>query len=165
MEMREAVGDEHWPFLFGYSSDEVNKISQEGTHDPDKILQEHAEVREAMERLRDGSLVENEAEDKVLKDIYDSLMVGENRDRYLVLGDLPGYIAAQDRVADLYQDKEKWAKMCLWNIASMGTFSSDVSVKNYAEKIWNIKPCPINKEELKRIRTEFEESDRCYVSD
>ncbi|MCH9811236.1 glycogen/starch/alpha-glucan family phosphorylase [bacterium] len=165
VEMREAVGDEHWPFLFGYSSDEVNKISQEGTHDPDKILQEHAEVREAMERLRDGSLVENEAEDKVLKDIYDSLMVGENRDRYLVLGDLPGYIAAQDRVADLYQDKEKWAKMCLWNIASMGTFSSDVSVKNYAEKIWNIKPCPINKEELKRIRTEFEESDRCYVSD
>lgn len=165
VEMREAVGEEHWPFLFGYSSDEVNKITSERSHNPDKILAEHIEVREAMECLRDGSLVENEAEDAVLKAIYDSLMAGEGRDRYLVLGDLPDYIRAQEKAAELYQDKEKWAKMCLYNIASMGTFSSDVSVKNYADKIWNIKPCPINQEELKRIRKEFQESDRCFIQD
>ncbi|MCH9623857.1 MAG: Maltodextrin phosphorylase [Chlamydiia bacterium] len=165
VEMRAAVGDENWPFLFGYSSDEVNKITLEKSHNPDKILEEHMEVHDAMECLRDGSLAENEAEDMVLKSIYKNLMEGEGRDRYLVLGDLPDYIRAQDKVAEFYQDKEKWAKMCLYNMASMGTFSSDVSVKNYAEKIWNIKPCPINKDELARIRKEFEESDRCFIKD
>ena len=164
VEMREAVGDDHWPFLFGYSSDEVNKIKSENSHDPDKILAENQEIFDAMQCLKDGSLVDNEAEDTVLKAIYDSLMTGEDRDRYLVLGDLPGYIMAHEKAELLYQDKEAWAKMALHNIASMGRFSSDVSVKNYAEKIWNIKPQPMDKDILAQIRKEFEESDRCNIS-
>lgn len=165
VEMREEVGDENWPFLFGYTADEVHKIQDENTHDPYKVIKEHPEIHEALEKLCDGSLVENDAEDRVLKDIHDSLMVGDNKDRYLVLGDLPEYIKAQERASELYENKEEWAKMCLWNIACMGTFSSDVSVKNYADKIWDIKPCPLDINELKAIRKEYEESDRCFIAD
>ncbi|MCH9622022.1 MAG: Glycogen phosphorylase [Chlamydiia bacterium] len=164
VEMRQAVGDDNWPFLFGYSSDEVTKIKTEGLHNPEQILKEYTEIHDAMQTLIDGSLVENEVEAEVLQKIYDSLMVGENRDRYLVLGDLPSYIKAHERADQLYQDKEKWAKMALHNIASMGTFSSDVSVENYAKKIWNIEPCPVDKDVLDRIRKEFAESDRCFIA-
>lgn len=163
VEMRQAVGDEHWPFLFGYSSDEVHKIKDQGLHNPDAICSEHHEIKEAMHSLIDGSWTENEIEDQVLKAIYDSLMTEENRDRYLVLGDLPSYLQAQRKAEELYQDKEKWAKMALYNIASMGTFSSDVSVANYASKIWNIEPCPIDPEVLAKIQKEFKESDRCFL--
>ena len=164
VEMREAVGDDNWPFLFGYSSQEVNKIKSEHLHNPDKILAEHQEIREAMQILTDGSLVENEAEDAVLKTIYSSLMEGNDRDRYLVLGDLPDYLRAQRKVEDFYQDKEKWAKTALFNMASMGEFSSDVSINNYAKNIWEIEPCPIHQDELARIRKEFTESDRCFLA-
>jgi starch phosphorylase len=163
VEMRKAVGDENWPFLFGYSAEQVNKIKSEGSHDPMKCMKDHIEIYDAMNTLIDGTFASNEAEDNVLKLIHDSLIIGDSRDKYLVLGDLADYIKAQDRAAKLYEDKEKWAKMALWNMASMGSFSSDVSVTNYAEKIWEITPCPLNQEILSKINKEFAESDRCFI--
>ncbi len=164
VEMREAVGNDNWPFLFGYSSEQVNKIKGERSHNPDQILNDNPEIKEAMECLRNGILVENEAENQVLKSIYGSLMEGGDRDRYLVVGDLPSYIKAQEKVALLFENKEKWAKMALYNISCMGSFSSDVSVKNYAEKIWNISPIPLDKSILGQIKAEFNESDRCNIA-
>jgi starch phosphorylase len=161
VEMREAVGEENWPFLFGYSSDQVNKIKEENTYCAQKILDDNPEIAEAMGALKDGSLVDNPAEGDVLVSIYNSLIVSQ--DRYLVLADLPDYLRVQRKAERLFLDKEKWAKMALYNIASMGTFSSDVSVKNYAEKIWKIEPCPISQDELAKIRADFLDSDRCNI--
>ncbi len=163
VEMRKAVGDANWPFLFGFSADQVLKIKSEGSHDPMKCMKDHIEIYDAMNTLIDGTFASNEAEDNVLKSIHDSLIIGDSRDKYLVLGDLADYIAAQDRAAKLYEDKEKWAKMALWNMASMGTFSSDVSITNYAEKIWGITPCPLDQGILSSINKQFAESDRCYI--
>ena len=91
-------------------------------------------------------------------------MEGSDGDRYLVLGDLPDYLRAQRKVEEFYQDKEKWAKTALFNMASMGKFSSDVSINNYAKNIWGIEPCPLHGDELARIRKEFAESDRCFLT-
>ena len=58
----------------------------------------------------------------------------------MVAADFDSYLATHELLAKLYLDKKEWTKRCIHNIANMGTFSSDRSIKDYAEKIWEIKP-------------------------
>jgi starch phosphorylase len=70
--------------------------------------------------------------------IIDSLL---NRgDKYMVLADYRAYIDTQERAARLYRQPESWARKALLNTARMGKFSSDRAVKEYAQKIWKVKP-------------------------
>ena len=71
------------------------------------------------------------------KGIVDSLLY---HDPYFVLADYQAYIDKQLEVESLFQDQNKWAKKALLNIARMGHFSSDRTIKEYAEKVWDIKP-------------------------
>ena len=68
--------------------------------------------------------------------IFDEIM--NHNDQYFVLKDLESYAEAQAKINDLYQDRTLWAKMCLMNIANSGTFSSDRTIKQYAEEIWGL---------------------------
>jgi len=68
--------------------------------------------------------------------IYDELM--SKNDEYYVLADFDAYVKAQDEIERLYQDREKWAKMCLVNIAKSGYFSSDRTIEEYVEDIWHV---------------------------
>jgi len=61
------------------------------------------------------------------------------QDNYMCLADFESYVAAQERVAETYIDKEKWGRMSLINTANAGIFSADRSVEEYAKDIWNIK--------------------------
>ncbi len=163
IEMREAVTDAWWPFGFGATAPELKKIRQEKSYDPQKILDTDAEINDAIHFLRNGELAENEVESEVLHNIVNSLLYGENRDYYFVLKDLRAYTTAQEKVEALYQDPHKWAETALHNISAMGRFSSDESIKNYAENIWNLKKCPLDPEILQHIEKEFWESDRCFI--
>lgn len=58
----------------------------------------------------------------------------------MVLADYGSYIACQERVDELYRNPEEWSRRALLNIAGMGKFSSDRTIREYAEKIWNVKP-------------------------
>ena len=60
-----------------------------------------------------------------------------------VLADFDAYAACHERVARAFQDRRGWAKMVVRNIAKMGYFSSDRSVREYAERVWNVSPVPI----------------------
>jgi starch phosphorylase len=64
-----------------------------------------------------------------------------NRDTYLLLADFGDYLAAQDRVDVLYRNPEAWAELAILNIAGMGRFSSDRTIREYARTIWGM-PCP-----------------------
>ena len=64
-------------------------------------------------------------------------------DPFLCLADYADYIRAQEAVDDAYSDTKRWAKMAILNTASMGKFSSDRTISEYAEKIWKIKPVPV----------------------
>ena len=68
--------------------------------------------------------------------IFDEIM--NNNDQYFILKDLPSYIEAQEKAAALYQDKDKWSKMCLINIASSGFFTSDRTIESYVKDIWKL---------------------------
>ena len=68
--------------------------------------------------------------------IYDALL--HNNDEYFVLKDFDAYVKASESLIEAYGDRQKWALMSLNNIANAGYFSSDRSVKEYADKIWRI---------------------------
>ena len=62
------------------------------------------------------------------------------KDPYMVLADFDSYVNAQNRVDSLYKDKYRFGHMCLMNTANAGFFSSDRSVKEYADRIWHLTP-------------------------
>ena len=62
-------------------------------------------------------------------------------DEYFLLADFESYANAQRHVVELYQDRAKWARICLVNIAKSGFFSSDRTIEQYVEDIWHIKKC------------------------
>ena len=66
-----------------------------------------------------------------------------SHDPYMLCADFRSYVDMQKKVADAYQDKKHWAEMAILNVARMGKFSSDRTIKQYAEEIWNAKPCSI----------------------
>ena len=63
--------------------------------------------------------------------------------RYCLLADYESYIKCQERVAEVYQDRATWLKMTIKNIATVGKFSSDRTIQEYAKDIWGAIPCPV----------------------
>jgi len=136
VEIREAVGDENF-FLFGLTADEVIARKREG-YRPRDVYNQHLELREALDLISTGFF---SPEDRHLfKPLVDSLL---EEDRYLVLADFPSYMAKQEEVVRAYQDVEGWAKKCIINVARGGIFSSDRTIKQYAEEIWRIQRTPV----------------------
>ena len=70
-------------------------------------------------------------------EIYEALIT--HNDEYFLLEDFASYVAAQEKIDQLYRDKEKWARMSLVNIATSDKFTSDDTIEQYAKEIWNLK--------------------------
>ncbi len=66
-------------------------------------------------------------------------------DFYLLANDFPLYIKALEEVDETYKNKDKWIKMSILSVAGSGMFSSDRTIRQYADEIWDIKPCPVPK--------------------
>jgi starch phosphorylase len=72
------------------------------------------------------------------QEIVDALL--KHGDHFLLLADYASYVAAQDNVDELYRDPTEWTKRSILNVAGMGKFSSDRTIREYAEHIWHIAP-------------------------
>ena len=80
-------------------------------------------------------------EPQLFRPIFDSLLNGG--DRYMVMADFDSYVQCQKTLAQAYVDTERWTKMSILNVANMGRFSSDRTIQQYAEDIWDVKPTPV----------------------
>ena len=133
VEIRELVGDENI-VIFGLDADEVNRLNKEGGYNPLDIYQNNAEIRTAIDQLTNGFF--GNVDRHEFQEIRDKLL---SRDEYYVLKDLPAYQDAHERANALYQDRENWLKMSMINIAKSGYFSSDRTIAQYVDEIWDLK--------------------------
>lgn len=135
IEMAEEVGRENM-FIFGHNAEEIQAL-KEGGYSPLDYYHDNDEVKLVVDSVTNGILEWEEAGlfNEVIEAIFNS------NDQYCLFADFSGYLEAQQQVAQLYHQKEQWARTALKNIAGMGKFSSDRVINEYAKDIWDIKPC------------------------
>jgi len=133
VEICEAVGAENF-FLFGLNADEVINVKRHG-YQPYEIYSNNSGLKEVIDLIQSATF--SKGDTNLFKPIIDSLL---GQDPYLVLKDFQPYIDCQQKVSDAYKDKDHWTKMSILNVARMGKFSSDRSIREYCEKIWHVKP-------------------------
>ncbi|HEX5363406.1 MAG TPA: glycogen/starch/alpha-glucan phosphorylase [Gallionella sp.] len=136
VEIRDAVGDENI-FIFGLTTPEVAQLRERG-YNPWDYYNGNAELRQALDMIGNGFF--SVQEPGRYQPICDSLLA--KGDHYLLLADYASYMAMQDKVGAMYQDQEEWSRRAILNVARMGKFSSDRSIREYAEKVWNVKAVP-----------------------
>ena len=133
IEIVDLAGREN-EIIFGLTNDEAEELRNSNSYSPWQMYNSDGRIKAIMDSLFDGEWTSYRA-DK-FRMIFDEIM--NNNDQYLILKDLPSYIEAQEKAAELYQDRKLWNKMCLVNIASSGFFSSDRTIESYAKEIWKL---------------------------
>jgi len=139
IEIAEEVGREN-VFIFGMTSDEV--AERRAVYDPRECYENDSATREALDLLFSGHF---SGGDRGVFDPVRRALLDEG-DAYMVLQDLPSYADAHRRAEDLYRDQEEWSRRAVLNTACSGKFSSDRTIGEYADEIWDAKPCPIDPE-------------------
>ena len=137
IEIRDEVGPENI-FIFGLKTDEVRAM-RSGGYDPHRIYEENLELRRVLNQI--GSNFYNADDPSRFQPIIDGLL--RHGDHYMLLADFASYLKAQDQVDSLYRQPDKWARRAILNVGSMGTFSSDRAIAEYAREIWNVHPVPL----------------------
>ena len=137
VEIVEEVGEDN-AFIFGLKADEVNALREKG-YDPYEYYNNNPQIKKAIDLIFSGHF--NVSEPGIFEPIRETIF--ENGDFYLHMADLGSYIEAQRRIEAAYRDQERWAKMAILNVAYSGKFSSDRTIKQYAEEIWGVVPCEV----------------------
>jgi starch phosphorylase len=132
IEIRQEVGEENF-FLFGRTTEEVQQLKDEG-YTPRGFYETNPELREAIDLISYGYFSGGDRE--LFKPLVENLL---NYDPFMLFADYQSYIDCQDRVSSAYRNNEHWTEMSVLNVARMGKFSSDRSIREYCENIWGIK--------------------------
>lgn len=133
IEIKDEVGDDNI-VIFGMDKDEVYDHYARHDYYSRGVYESNPVVRRVVDSFVDGTIpnVRNEG-----SEIYEALIT--HNDEYFLLEDFASYVAAQEKIDQLYRDKEKWARMSLVNIATSDKFTSDDTIEQYAKEIWNLK--------------------------
>lgn len=138
VEIRDEVGEDNI-FIFGMTEKEVYEYYASGKYSSREIYESHPVIKRVADAFIDGTIPNiGEAGMEIFKSLIDY------NDEYFLLKDFDSYVSAQEKVAETYQDQEKWLRMSLVNISHAGNFSADDTITEYAEKIWDIKHVPMN---------------------
>ncbi|MFY0998261.1 glycogen/starch/alpha-glucan phosphorylase [Streptococcus sp. AD045-1] len=133
IEIKDEVGDDNI-VIFGMDKDEVYNHYARHDYYSRGVYESNPVVRRVVDSFVNGTIpnVRNEG-----SEIYEALIT--HNDEYFLLEDFTSYVAAQEKIDQLYRDKEKWARMSLINIATSDKFTSDDTIEQYAKEIWNLK--------------------------
>jgi starch phosphorylase len=132
IEIREEVGEKNF-FLFGLTTPEVEQRKRQG-YNPRAIYDSNPEL----DALVSGEL--SRGDKTLFEPLVNSLL---NGDEYMLLADYQSYIDCQDRVSQAYKNQEEWTRMSILNVARIGKFSSDRSIRDYCADIWKTWPVKI----------------------
>ena len=136
VEIRQEVGEDNF-FLFGLKSDEVDQLKAKG-YNPYEYYAANGELKQVLDSIAAGEFSNGDRE--LFKPLVDNLL---HKDPFLLLADYQSYIECQERVSQAYKDRENWTRMSILNVARMGKFSSDRSIREYCQDIWNVKAVPV----------------------
>jgi glycogen phosphorylase len=134
IEIRDHVGFENM-FIFGLTADEVAAQRAAG-YEPAKVLEGNPELKNTLDLIAPGYFSAGRADDA--KSVIDRLL--SPGEAFLVLADYAAYAKAQDQVDALYALEDRWSHKAVINCLNMGYFSSDRSVRDYADRIWDVRP-------------------------
>lgn len=134
VEMLEHIGEENM-FIFGNTTEQVEALRKNG-YNPREIYEKDEELRRVLTQIATGVFSPNDP--RRYGDLFDSLV--NFGDHWQLLADYRSYVDTHDTVDDLYRTPEEWTRRSILNIANMGNFSSDRTIQEYADDIWDIKP-------------------------
>jgi starch phosphorylase len=133
IEMAENVGLDNI-FIFGNRTEQVAALRASG-YNPRRFYDHNYDLKTAIDRIAEGAF--SPEEPNRFHDITRTLL---ESDYYLLLADYADYVATQKRVDDLYRRPNEWARQAILNVAGMGAFSADRTIREYADDIWKVKP-------------------------
>ena len=138
VEISQAVGNENI-FLFGMNAEEAEALRNSGTYSPWSLYQNNADINRVI------GFISGKINSENFSELLNYLTTGFNGDAdpYFILADFESYKKTQQDISAAYSDRISWNRMSLQNIASAGIFSADRAVKEYAERIWMIKPLQV----------------------
>jgi starch phosphorylase len=137
VEIREEVGADNF-FLFGLDVEQVQQLKSRGYRPRDHYEQNTA-LREVLDFIASGALARGDT--NLFRPLVDNLL---GDDPFLVLADYQAYVDCQERVSALWRDPQAWTRTAILNAARMGKFSSDRSIRDYCERVWNVKPVTVD---------------------
>lgn len=138
VEIVEQVGYDNAE-IFGLHVEDINELRKENSYNVWNLYNNNANIREVIESLKNNTWSNDPNE---FQQIYNDLML--RNDEFFVLADFEAYIYAQSLVQQMYEDRSRWARMMLVNIAKSGYFSSDRTIREYANEIWGLTPIPFD---------------------
>ncbi|HVZ37342.1 MAG TPA: glycogen/starch/alpha-glucan phosphorylase, partial [Polyangiaceae bacterium] len=133
IEILAEVGAEN-AFTFGLDAQAVAALRRPGNYRPWEYYERDPRVRRVTDALLSNLF--SHAGSELLQSIHRALL--EPGDPYLHLADLGAYLDAHDRVSQAWVNRDRWARMALFNVARIGKFSSDRSIREYAREIWKL---------------------------
>jgi starch phosphorylase len=140
VEIRAEVGEENF-FLFGLSADEVGQLQARG-YRPMEHYTRNDELRSVIDLIDSGLFAHGDKD--LFRPLTDNL---KHHDPFMVLADYQSYLDCQQEVGRTYGDPGRWDRMSILNVARMGKFSSDRSVRDYCRDIWKVDPLPVKPED------------------
>lgn len=138
VEIREEVGADNF-FLFGLDAEQVRELKSRG-YRPLDYYKQNPELGEALDHIASGELANGDT--KLFQPLVENLFYD---DPFLLLADYQPYVDCQNQVSALWNDATAWTRKSILNVARMGKFSSDRSIREYCERIWNVTPMPVAK--------------------
>jgi starch phosphorylase len=136
VEIAKEAGMEN-EYIFGATVDIIN--NSKATYNPRWIYDHNADLRRAVNTLVDGTVPTDDGQ----RELFHALLDGTHwhqADHYFLLMDYESYINAKLQVNHDYADRVAFGRKCLWNVASAAKFSSDRTIRQYANEIWHIQP-------------------------
>jgi len=135
VEIREEVGGENF-FLFGLTAGQARQLQAEG-YRPGDFYNDKLELKSTIDLINSGLFSHGDTE--LFRPLTDNLV---RHDPFMVLADYQAYLSRQGEVSRAWLDHKHWDRMSILNVARMGKFSSDRSIRDYCERIWKVAPMP-----------------------